>query len=104
MKTQKPILLFTEAFVVRGWDTEMKTGCAHKFTALVDGICSYENKYLFYENNKTDAMIVSGYDIVFTKAKADEKLREEKQKYLKFCKEQVAEYTEKVKSLTDQAS
>lgn len=96
MKTLK--LNFIQIWVVSGWQTEMRTGLAHKFEKLKTTFTD-EDKYLFYPEDTMIPEIITKYDVCTTLENALSKLASEKKKYIEFCEKQVKEYTAKLLKL-----
>lgn len=97
---KKPKLIWKEVYIVKGWQTKIVKGIGTFFPEIKESICTYENCWLVFIENSPVPEKIYKTEVFEDFDKALAAVQNEKQKYLKFCSEQVDEYSKKVNELT----
>lgn len=97
-------LTFKEAYLVKGWGTEVIKGFGSK--TQKDGFFSGDQRdtIIFSTDMKTfsfedESSRFKNDGVYFDYGKAHEAIQKEKQKYIEFCEKEVKEYSDKLATL-----
>ncbi len=97
---KKPKLDWKEIYIVKGWQTKVIKGIGVFFPKLKENICTYDDYWLVFINDNPIPEKVYKTEVFEDHQKAINQIIIEKQQYLKFCSEQVLEYSKKVNELS----